>query len=275
MGDTRPIGVYDSGVGGLSVLRHLHARMPGERIIYFADTARAPYGARSTDEILRFARQIVSFLSARRVKLVVVACNTSSALALPTIRHEFAIPLLGMIDAGVQAAVAATRHGRIGLLATEGTVRSGAYRQRLAAEGSQYALAAQAAPRLVPLIESGRTHGRAVQDALHEYLTPLRQFEVDTLILGCTHYPFVREEIERIVGPKVRVIDPAEGVAIQARAILQSERKLSVRRRAITHFYTSGDPKAFKRLGRILLQKELSQIRYADMDALYALEADA
>ncbi|MBE3584192.1 MAG: glutamate racemase [Limnochordaceae bacterium] len=222
----RPIGMFDSGVGGLSVARVLLHRFPQERLFYVGDTAHVPYGDRSTEELIALGDAIVRYLLSQQVRALVVACNTSSAVSMPVLRERYPdLPMVGMIEPGARAALAATRTGRIGLLATQATVRSQAYvqtLQRLVSASRQdngpapwqgeLTLVSQAAPLLVPLIEAGRVHDRETRVALEEYLRPLLAADVDTLILGCTHYPFVAPIIQELTQGQVALVDPAQAV---------------------------------------------------------------
>ncbi|MDI3280849.1 MAG: glutamate racemase, partial [Bacillota bacterium] len=215
-----PLGIYDSGLGGLTVLREVQRQLPQEAVVYFADTAHVPYGHRSAEEILEFNRQILRFLAGQGVKLAIAACNTSSALALPVVRREFDLPVVGMIEGGAELAAEVTRNGRIGLLATESTVRSGAYVEAFRALDPALRVYQQACPRLVPLIEAGQLAGGELRQALAEYLAPLQAAGVDTVVLGCTHYPLVAGEIRGLLGEKVALVDPAVRVVQKVRRLL-------------------------------------------------------
>ena len=216
-----PIGVFDSGAGGLTVVRTLLQRLPDERVVYFGDTGYVPYGPRPPEEIRRFAVDACRFLRAHDVKLIVMGCNMSSAMALEDARGVAGCPVLGTIDAGARAAVAATRNGRIGVAATEGTVRSGAYERAVKAVRPEAQVFQHPCPLLVPAVEAGVQDGLLV-DAVAESLEPLRDHAPDTVILGCTHYPLVRDEIQSFLGGEVRLIDPAEMLAEQAAEELQA-----------------------------------------------------
>jgi len=216
-----PIGVFDSGAGGLTVVRTLLERLPGERVVYFGDTAYVPYGPRPPEEIRRFAVDACRFLCGHGVKLIVMGCNMSSAMALEEARAVAGCPVLGTIDAGARAAVAATRSGRIGVAATEGTVKSGAYERAVRALRPDAAVFQQPCPLLVPAVEAGLQDG-LLADAVAESLEPLSDHSPDTVILGCTHYPLVRDEIQAFLGDDVAVVDPAEMLAEQAAEALGS-----------------------------------------------------
>ncbi|MGE5577234.1 MAG: glutamate racemase [Syntrophothermus sp.] len=260
----QPIGVYDSGVGGLTVAREIWRQMPRESLLYFGDTGRVPYGGRPPEEIIRFSRQIIPFLIDEGAKMIVVACNTSSALALPHIQGEFPVPIVGLIEPGAGAALAASRNGRIGMLATEGTVKSGAYQK--AVENGGMKAYAQACPALVPLIEAGRVGSPEIRTALEGYLEPLRSAGTDTVLLGCTHYPFLEREIRAIMGPGVELVDPAERVVARAKEILTARGLLNMGPRGEDRFYVSGDPVEFQKVGSRLLGMVLPACTKAVLD---------
>ncbi len=219
-----PLGVFDSGLGGLTVVRALRAALPNERIVYLGDTARVPYGTRAESTVVKYALACARHLVAREVKAIVVACNTVSAVAPAQLRVELDLPILGVIEPGARAGVAASRQGRIGVLATAATIASGAYPRAVAAESTRAEVIGQAAPLLVPLAEEGWVEGEVPRLAVRRYLTPLAQANVDALVLGCTHYPLLRATIEAeakdLLPPGARVVDSAESVATEARAFL-------------------------------------------------------
>lgn len=212
-----PIGVFDSGLGGLTVARAIRARMPHEDILYLGDTARVPYGTRSAATVMRYARSCARALTARGIKLLVIACNTVSAVAVDMLRVEMDIPVLGVIEPGAHAAVTATRSHRVGVLGTAGTVASGAYPRAVTAKSSRTEVFAVAAPLLVPLVEEGWLDGEVPRLVVERYLEKLIAPEVDTVVLGCTHYPMLRGVIEGVartmLGEHARVVDSAEATA--------------------------------------------------------------
>ena len=211
---SRPIGVFDSGLGGLTVVKAIRKELPKEKLVYFGDTARIPYGTKGPDTILRYARQIVRFLLKReKVKCVVVACNTSSAWALKDLRKEFHIPILGVIEPGAHAAVEITRNGRIGVIGTEGTVHSGAYPEAIHALLPKAKVFVKACPLFVPLVEEGKLSGPVAESIVREYLKPVLRSGIDTLLLGCTHYPLLKRTISKVVGKRVKIVDSAEQTA--------------------------------------------------------------
>ncbi|NMB24670.1 MAG: glutamate racemase [Firmicutes bacterium] len=267
MAKERPIGVYDSGVGGLTVVRWLQQVLPMEQIIYFGDTARVPYGGRSSDEIVEFSRQILAFFLGKGVKFVIAACNTSSALALPLLVAEAPIPMMGVIYPGAKAAVTGVKGQRIGVIGTKATVESHAYGHALRDINPDIDVGEIACPELVPLVEAGEWEGERVDSLLVGYLSPLIKERIDTLILGCTHYPFLLPSIERILGPEVRVVDPGEATAQVAASRLRELGLLAKQRQGDDSFYVSGDPLGFRNtafgLGYDYLVQAVDISRYA------------
>jgi glutamate racemase len=208
-----PIGVFDSGLGGLTVVRQLHQTLPAEDLVYLGDTARVPYGTKSPATVVRFACEDTAFLCAQKVKAVVVACNTASAWALPELERQFALPIFGVIVPGAEAALARSARRRIGVIGTSATVRSGAYEKALHARDAAAVVCARACPLLVPLVEEGWLDGGVTEAVVREYLRPLLQEGIDTLVLGCTHYPLLKGVIQRVTGPEVALVDSAETCA--------------------------------------------------------------
>lgn len=222
MADNRPIGVFDSGVGGLTVLRALHEQLPQESTIYLGDLARCPYGPRPQWEVRRFAEQIADYLVAADIKLLVVACNTATAAAYHYLRDRFSIPVLGVIDPGAASAVRLTKNGRIGVIATDGTVASGAYRHAVLERMPSAHVVERSASWLVPLIERGSLARLVVARELAPTLAAMQELDIDTLILGCTHFPLVRDIFEAEIGRKVTVVDSAVTTASEAQTLLEA-----------------------------------------------------
>lgn len=223
--NTAPIGVFDSGLGGLTVARAIREALPSEDLVYLGDTARVPYGTRSADTIIRYARACAAHLVGHRIKLLVVACNTVSAVALDHLRDELDVPVLGVIDPGARAGVAASRNRRIGVIATQGTVSSGAYERAIHRADSRVEAFAMPAPMLVPLAEEGWLEGQVPELVVARYLEPLTAHEIDALVLGCTHYPLLGKVIEqvaeRLAGPSLRVVDSAHATATELAQIIE------------------------------------------------------
>ena len=222
-----PVGVFDSGIGGLTVARELMRQLPHESILYVGDTARVPYGPKSPDTVLRYSREIAGYLLEQGVKLVVIACNTATAHALPALTVELPVPVVGVVTPGARAAVdahpdAAPRPRRVGVIGTVGTVRSGAYERAIHALAPDAEVVARACPLFVPFVEEGWLDHPATRLVAHEYLDPVRREGIDTLVLGCTHYPLLKPLVAAVVGPDVRLIDSAQETAAETGRVLAS-----------------------------------------------------
>ena len=226
-----PIGVFDSGVGGLTVVRQMHQELPAEDLIYLGDTARVPYGTKSPATVVRFACEDAEFLVRQKVKAIVVACNTASAWALSTLEREFGVPVFGVILPGARAAAAQTRNRRIGVIGTQATIRSGAYERAIVELDPRAKVFARPCPLLVPLVEEGWLDHSVTSGVLLEYLAPLLRRRIDTLVLGCTHYPLLKPAMQKIVGPNVMLVDSAESCAEYVRERLCALKLLSASRR--------------------------------------------
>ena len=249
-----PIGVFDSGIGGLTVARELMRQLPNESIIYFGDTARVPYGPKSPDTVLRYSREITSYLRSRGVKAVVVACNTATAHALPTLQAEQPIPVIGVVEPGARAAVGASSHGNIGVIGTVGTIQSGAYERAIRSLSPGAHISALACPLFVPLVEEGWLEHDATRLIAREYLEPLAGDHIDTLVLGCTHYPLLKPLISEVLGPDVSLIDSAEQTAAETRRVLGERGLLAPNgAEAVRHFVASDAPKQFLRMAERFL----------------------
>lgn len=222
-GTEAPIGVFDSGIGGLTVVGELHRRLPYESVVYVGDTARVPYGPKSPETVLRYSREIAGFLVSRGVKAVVIACNTATAHALPALQAELPVPVMGVVQPGARAALAATRSGVVGVVGTVGTVRSGAYERAIHALSPATRVLSRACPLFVPLVEEGWLHHEATRIVAHEYMAPLAQAGVDTLVLGCTHYPLLVPLLGEVLGPDVALIDSARETALELASLLERE----------------------------------------------------
>lgn len=268
----RPIGVFDSGIGGLTVLRALRRRMPLEPMVYFGDTAHVPYGSKSKETVACFAVAAGGFLAGRGIRLLVVACNTASALALEEIRAALRIPVVGVIEPGVRAAARGSRTGRIGIIATEATIASGAYQRALKVLLPKGRFFSVACPLFVPLAEEGLWSHPATRSIAGRYLRPLLRKRIDTLILGCTHYPLLKAVLRQIAGPGVRLIDSAEEVAREVETLLGERRTPGPRlvrgraSRGPCRFYASDGPERFLRLARRLLGFRVRDVRLHRLD---------
>lgn len=222
-GDRRPIGVFDSGIGGLTVVSALRRCLPNESIYYIGDTARVPYGGKSPTTVQRYSLEIASLLLGEGAKTVVVACNTASSVALPALEAQLPVNVTGVIAPGAEAAIAATRNGHVGVIGTRATIKSGSYERTLRALNGDVRVTAQPCPLLVPLIEEGWLESEITDRVLLQYLEPLLADGIDTLVLGCTHYPLLRPAIARLLGESVRLVDAAENCATSVRALLDRE----------------------------------------------------
>jgi glutamate racemase len=263
--DARPIGVFDSGVGGLTVLHECLVTMPNEDFVYLGDHARLPYGPRPLDEIRQFAHEIGSYLERRRVKLIVVACNAATSAALPGLQESLAVPVVGVITPEAYAAVRATRNRRIGLLATQATVTAGRYAALVQSLDAGVRFTAVACPDLVPLIEAGEQ----TVDAVRGYAAPLQAAGCDTVILGCTHYPLIRPVFQRFFGRDVTLVFSAEETAREVADTLARKGWENEHAREGTYrFLTTGDPELFRSLGERFLQLPLGRVEHVDVAEL-------
>jgi glutamate racemase len=264
--DDRPIGVFDSGFGGLTVARALIDLVPDEDLVYLADTGRYPYGPRPLDEVRAFAHQITRHLvDAYDVKMVVVACNTAAAAALDLLRFDYDVPLVGVIDPGIRAAISASRNHRVGVIGTVGTISSGAYQRAAAGQRAGVQLACAACPGFVEFVERGETRSDQVHVLAERLLEPLRDAHVDTLLLGCTHYPFLARTIGDVMGGDVVLVSSADETAFEVRRIL-AETGLGRRTagKGSHRWVSSGDARSFRRLGRRLFGPEIDDVEAWD-----------
>jgi glutamate racemase len=252
------IAILDSGVGGLTVVKEVMRQLPREKIIYFGDTARAPYGPRSSEEVILFTRQIVDYLIQYNPKMIVIACNTSSAVALDEIRQRVDVPVVGVIHPGARAAIKMTKTGVVGVIGTEGTIRSGAYVRALRQIAPQIEVISEACPLFAPLVEKGLFRSVETYSIVEQSLRPLKRDAMDCLILGCTHYPFLSETISRVMGPGVALISSAEETAREISTILYHKGKLAQADELPVHqFFCSGDPVMFRHIAQQWLGEEI------------------
>jgi glutamate racemase len=254
-----PIGVFDSGIGGLTVMRALMQRMPQESILYFGDTARVPYGVKSVETIAHYATQITEFLLARQVKLLIVACNTMAAVAAQAIRDLSPVPVLDVIEAGARVAARTTRSKQVGVIGTLATVASGAYQRAIHAHEASVTVRSQACPLFVPLVEEGWLEHPVTRLTAQEYLAPLLAERIDTLVLGCTHYPLLKPLLGEVVGPAVTLVDSAETVAGETEALLAA-RDLAHHGEARHEFFVTDVPQRFQRIGELFLGRALEPV---------------
>jgi glutamate racemase len=258
--DGRPIGIFDSGAGGLTVLHECLVTLPHEDFLYLGDGARCPYGPRPADEIRRFALEVASYLERAGVKLIVAACNAATSAALPLLQAELAVPVVGVLAPEAHAAVQATRNRRIGVLATEATVRSGRYAELIRTLDAGVAVVSVACPRLVPLIEAGGSNHELVE-AIRAYAAPLKQADVDTVVLGCTHYPLVRPVFERVFGRGTTLVTSADETAREvAETLARKGIENDPGRDGVCTFVTTGSPEEFAALGERFLQLPIPRV---------------
>jgi glutamate racemase len=260
-GDRRAIGVFDSGVGGLTVLHECLVSLPHEDYVYLGDTANFPYGSKELGEVRRLAFAAARFLVDLGVKLIVVACNSATSAALSQLQASFSTPMVGVVMPGARAAVQATRGRRIGVMATEATVRSNAYQNALQSLDAGLEVFAVACPRLAPLIQNGDVFSEEVEAAAREYVAPLKQAGVDTVILGCTHFPLITPMLRRLFGPQVTLIDSAREIAREVNEILERKGTGNVQgREGDYRFFASGDAEEFRALGARFLQLPIREV---------------
>lgn len=261
------IGIFDSGVGGLTVLKEIVKALPQEDTIYLGDTARVPYGTKSPETVTRYARQIAGFLVRRDIKLLVVACNTASAVSLEALEAELPIPVVGVIEPGARRAVAVTRSGRVGVIGTEGTIKSSAYTRAIKRLASEIEVLTQPCPIFVPLAEEGWTDNEVTRLTTIQYLQPLKDAGVDTLVLGCTHYPLLKKVIAEVMGPDVRLVDSAEETARTVADIL-AERNLlrPATEMGNHHYYVTDVPAGFIKVGNRFLGGRLGDVYQVNLE---------
>ena len=256
-----PIGIFDSGIGGLTVAREIIRQLPHERIIYFGDTARVPYGPKSPDTVRRYSREISTYLTSQDVKAIVIACNTATAHALPMLQRDLTIPVIGVVEPGARAAVAASRRRELGVIGTVGTIGSGAYERAIRHLAPDAHIVARACPLFVPLVEEGWLDRDATRLIAQEYLAPLRAAGVDTLVLGCTHYPLLKPILSELLGSDVVLIDSAHETAVETAAVLSARGLLAngetvhgdIGGRPAYRFIASDAPDHFLRMGQRFL----------------------
>lgn len=259
--NNRPIGIFDSGIGGLTVVRELIRHLPYEDIVYFGDTARVPYGNKSQGTVLRFSVDNVLFLLKKNVKLIVVACNTASSVALPEIERHFKAPVVGVISPGAREAVYATKNKRIGIIGTRATIGSQAYDKELKNLDPQIKVFGVSCALFVPLVEEGWTGKNITKEVAKEYLTPLVKKDIDTLILGCTHYPLLKTVIRSVLGMRVRLIDSAEQVAFEVGRVLSQGGLAGNRKhKGEERYYVSDEPENFKKIAGMFLGCPLKRV---------------
>lgn len=262
----KPIGIFDSGVGGLTVVAEIFKYLPDENIVYFGDVGRYPYGGRSNETIIQFARQDVRLLLEHKVKYIIVACNSASAVALDTLEKETDIDILGVIEPGAMAAVHATQNGRIGVIGTKATISSDTYARAIQSRDKNIKVFSLACPLFVPLAEEGYLEKEATRLIAEDYLHTLIDLDIDTLVLGCTHYPLLKDVIGRVMGEKVKLIDSAESTALRAAEILRDKDLLRTGGGGTGHkIYVSDVPDKFSQIAERFLGRQINNITRVDI----------
>lgn len=265
-----PVGVFDSGVGGLTVAREIMRQLPNEKIVYFGDTARVPYGSKSKETILRYSRQIIRFLKTKGVKAIVVACNTASALALEEIRDEIDMPIIGVVKPGAKVAVEKTVNKRVGVIATEATISSGLYTDYIKAQDADVTVYSKACPLFVPLVEEGWLRDSVTEEVARRYLEELKEQNIDTLVLGCTHYPLLRNMIGKLMGDEVTLVNPAYETAVSLGELLE-EKGLAAGNEnryasEMYDFYVSDAAEKFKKFANSILPFRIENISQINIE---------
>ena len=262
MQKNNPIGVFDSGVGGLTVAKEIMRLLPYEHIVYFGDTARVPYGTKSREAIIRFSKQNVGILLKHEVKMVVVACNSSSSHALPALKSKFKVPILGVIEPGAKKAAATTKNKRIGVIATKATINSQSYARQIKKYGRSFQVTGQACPLFVPLAEEGWFKYRETFMIAERYLQPLKKAGVDTVILGCTHYPLLKPVLQKVIGRRVSLIDSAKEVAVEVKKLLEKNHALRTQKTKPRYeFLISDERQHFQKLAKRFLGGEIRNVK--------------
>lgn len=259
----QPVGIFDSGIGGLTVLKEIKKILPSENIIYFGDTARVPYGNKSKQTVIKFTTQSILFLLKKKVKLIVIACNTASSLALDYLKKVFNVPLVGVIEPAVNQALLVSRNRRIGVIGTRATISSNIYQHKILAKDKEARVYLKACPLFVPCVEEGVTEGELVQILLKMYLKDLKG-RIDTLILGCTHYPLLKRTIAGYLKDVV-LVDSASAVASRIKEILKNTNLLGTARYPYEEFYVTDDPAGFAKLAKLFLKREIKNPRVVNV----------
>ena len=262
----RAIGIFDSGVGGLTVLKELRHQLPGEALVYLGDTARVPYGTKSPATVLRYALEAAAFLVSQQVKMLVVACNTASSVALEELEQRFSLPVIGVIEPGARRAAALTRSRRVGVIGTEGTIKSGAYTRAIQAHDPRIVVSAAACPLFVPLAEEGWTGHAVARLIAAEYLAPLVDHRIDTLVLGCTHYPLLKPVLHQVLGPTVELVDSAQETARLVATLLDAHQLRRQGPPGPARYFVTDVPTRFERVGGEFLGAPLAGVEQVPID---------
>ena len=259
--DKRPIGVFDSGIGGLTVMKEIVEQLPGEDIVYFGDTARIPYGSRSKETVIKYVMQSIKFLMTKDIKAIVVGCNTASALALEEAKAAFDIPIIGVIEPGSRAAASSSQNKTIGVIGTEGTINSDAYQANIRRLLPTAEIIGVPCPLFVPIVEEGWENSDVADVAAQKYLLELKEHSIDTLVLGCTHYPALRYTISKIMGEGVKLINPAYETAKLTKDMLKEKALLNDKIEGGNYkYYVSDAPDKFKRIGGNIVRRQIEEV---------------
>ena len=264
-----PVGVFDSGVGGLTVAREIMRQLPNENLVYFGDTARVPYGSKSRDNIIRYSRQIIHFLKTKGVKAIVIACNTASALALDVVREESDIPIIGVVEPGARAALQITQTKKIGVIGTEATVQSAMYGKIIRGLDPTVSVIGKACPLFVPLVEEGFAKHKVTEEIIDYYLASMKESDIDSLILGCTHYPLLRSRIRAYLGDKIQLVNPAYETAMDLKYILKEsgmENAGKEGEHATYSFYVSDAADKFKQFANSILPYDIETTQQINIE---------
>lgn len=263
-----PIGVFDSGVGGLTVVKEIMRQLPGENLVYFGDTARVPYGTKSEATVCKYSKQIVKFLLTKQVKAIVIACNTASALAREELEAMVDVPIVDVVQPGAKMAAESTKNSKIGVLGTQSTIKSGIYERYLHQIDPELTVVSKACPLFVPLVEEGLLEDRITEDVVGRYLHDMKEYEIDTLVLGCTHYPLLRGVIGREVGDEVKLVNPAYETAKSLKEMLKEKELLASSGEESRHlFYVSDGADQFISFARSVLPRRVDDTSVVDIEA--------
>lgn len=261
-----PIGVFDSGIGGLTVLKEIMNVLPSENIVYFGDTARVPYGSRSAETVTKYAFQSINFLLEKGVKAIVIACNTATARSLSIVQQKYDIPIIGVIKAGVRTAMELTSSKIVGVIGTEGTVGSRAYELEMNSISSSVQVKGKACPLFVPIVEEGWHDTDVAEMIAHRYLDELRASGIDSLVLGCTHYPLLTDTIQKVVGEDIKIVNPAKETAMDLIDVLQKHNLLNESGKQPSYeYYVSDNPEKFTQVGEKFLNREIDGIKLVEI----------
>ena len=266
--NSAPIGVFDSGVGGLTVVREIVRQLPDENIVYFGDTARVPYGSKSKNTIIRFSEQIIRFLKTKNVKAIVIACNTASALALDAVRHEFDVSIIGVVIPGARAAVEATQDNKVGVIGTDATVQSGMYTKIIQGMNPDIQVIEKACPLFVPLVEEGFKEHVVTEEIIEYYLQSMKESDIDAMILGCTHYPLLRSKIRSYMGERIQIVNPAYETAMDLKQLLKEGNMANDRSKMHSHyeFYVSDTAEKFRQFANTVMPFDVPETNVVNIE---------